>query len=123
MKQIDTFWVDITARHESFDPAQLTEAFGITPFFSARRGDVVGTLTRKSTVWMVHFREGSGDHEWVETLEDFLALVDGQKKYLGEFTRSGGEIEVSINQAVGAQDGLLFKLQLDPTCSGELFSR
>jgi hypothetical protein len=113
MKKRDAFWVDVTAHHESCDPGELTDALGLTPWFSSRRGDVVGTLARNSTVWMAHFREGNGDREWAESLEDLLSYTESRKEYLGKFARSGGDIEVSINQAVGMQDGILFKLQLD----------
>jgi hypothetical protein len=113
MKELDTFWIDITLSHESCNPREITESLGLIPFLAAKTGEEVGSMTRKSTVWMTHFREGTGDGEWEMTLEDLLSLINGQKSYLAEFERSGGKVELSINQAVGVQEGVLFKLELD----------
>lgn len=72
IKKTDTFWVDITLRHESCDSQKITEAIGLTPLFVVEAGEEVGTITRRSTVWMAHFQEGIGDEEWARTLKDLL---------------------------------------------------
>jgi hypothetical protein len=112
-KPIDTFWLDLKLNHDSCDPKEITDGLGIQPSFSARSGQVLGSITRISTVWMCHFREGIGDDVFVQALESLLSFFDHSTKYLEQFKASGGEIEIEVNQAVGMDDGILFNLHLD----------
>jgi hypothetical protein len=112
-KPVDTFWLDLKLHHDSCDPQEITNGLGIQPSFSARSGQVLGTITRKSTVWMCHFREGIGDDVFVESLESLLSFFDESAQYLERFKASGGEIELEVNQSVEMDDGILFKLHLD----------
>ena len=112
-KSIDTFWLDLSLHHESCDPDEITNGLGIEPFLSGRKGDVLGPITRKATAWKCHFREGVGDERFVESLDDLLSFFDDSAQFFERFKASGGEIEVEVNQAVGMDDGILFKLHLD----------
>lgn len=113
-KPIDTFWLDFTLQHERCDPQDITTALGIKPSFSARKGDVLGTVTRKSSVWMCHFREGIGSEAFARSLDELLALFETSGQYIERFRQSGGELELSMNQVVSMQEGLLFNLHLEP---------
>jgi hypothetical protein len=117
---VDHFRLVLVMHHTSRDPASITEALGLTPVAKLEAGLEIGTVIQKSTFWMTHYRSGDSNEEFAQALDDFLAFLDTHSKYLRSFISEGGEIQLSINQNVAWDDGIIMELKLEPYFIQEL---
>jgi hypothetical protein len=113
-RPVDTFWLELQLNHPDCDPAILTQELPITPWCSARAGQVIGPVTRKTTVWFAHLDEGLSNDEFQNSLLAFVVLLDDHSNFFDRFVSDGGRILLAINQSVGFGDGVLFRLELAP---------
>jgi len=111
-KPIDSFWFDLKLRHPHQDPADLGEALRITPRLTLQKGNVYGPVTQESNFWLGRVCEGITDDDFVESLDDFASLIRARGEFVQQFTGSGGQAELSMNQIIGQDDGVLFRLSL-----------
>jgi hypothetical protein len=110
--KIDQFKIDLNLHHPSCDPQAITEALSMKPWFSAKKGEQIGSVTRKTTVWLCHFRVGKRDSEFTQALEDFVSLVSEQEAFISKLIEEGGEIEISFNPTVETTGNKLYELSL-----------
>lgn len=108
------FRCSLTLRHPSCDPAEITRALGLKPFGQIRAGDVVDGRTMRRTLWMAEFRRGKTNDEYAVALEDFLNFLDRKQEFLLKMRGEEGEIELGLSEEVGWQQGVLFRLTLEP---------
>ncbi|HEY6765749.1 MAG TPA: hypothetical protein VI386_13340, partial [Candidatus Sulfotelmatobacter sp.] len=113
-RAVHSFWLDLTLHHPSYDPGTITQTLGLQPWHSAKVGQTLGTITRNSTVWMLHFREGVKDEEFAQALEDFTAFLEKNRDFLKILITEGGEALLTINKSIAFDDGILLRLQLQP---------
>jgi hypothetical protein len=117
---VDHFWLDLVMHHPSCDPVSITEALGLFPRAKLNAGQTIGTITQKSTFWMSRYRSGIDSEEFGQALEDFLAFLEAHSDYLRTFISEGGDIQLSIDQNVAWDDGIIMKLKLEPYFIQEL---
>jgi hypothetical protein len=113
-RALNSFWLDLCLHHPSCDPIEITQALGLQPWFSAKAGQTLGTVTRRSTVWMLHFNEGVKDEEFAQALEDITAFLQINRDFLNILVTEGGEILLTINRSIAFYDGVLLSLHLQP---------
>jgi hypothetical protein len=111
---VDKFRIDLRLNHPTCDPTQITAELKIQPFASLKVGEKIGPIVRRSTMWMAHFREGVGDEQFAQALEDVIAFLDKHGSYIDEFNRQNGKFVIRLSNAVVVQDGVFFDLLLEP---------
>ena len=113
-RAVDSFWLDLTLHHPNYDPSAITRTLDLQPWFSAKVGQTLETITRNSTVWMLHFREGAKDEEFAQALEDFIAFLEKNRDFLKILITEGGELLLTLNRSIAFEDGVPISLQLQP---------
>jgi len=110
--KIDQFGIDLNLHHPSCDPQAITDALSLKPWFSAKQGEQIGSVTHKTAAWLCHFRKGTLDSEFDKALEDVVSLVSEREAFISAFVAQGGEIEVVLNSTVETTGSKLFELRL-----------
>jgi hypothetical protein len=113
-KNVGSFWIDLHLHHPSCDPGRITQELRLEPSHSAKVGSqMTGTILRKSTVWMVGYREGSTDSEFTQALGDCIDLLEAHRGFFQSLVNDGGDILFKVNQIVDYQKGIMFSLWLE----------
>jgi Domain of unknown function (DUF4279) len=110
--KIDQFGIDLNLHHPSCDPQAITTALSLEPWFSAKHGQQIGSVTHKTAAWLCHFRKGTLDSEFERALDDVVSLVSEQEAFISEFVEQGGELEIVLNSTVETKGSKLFELRL-----------
>jgi len=110
--KIDQFGIDLNLHHPECDPQAITKAFSLEPWFLAKQGERLGSVTHKTAAWLCHFRKGTLDSEFERALDDVVSLVSEQEAFISKFVEQGGELEIVLNSTVETTGSKLFELRL-----------
>lgn len=89
----DRFKICMTLRHESLDPAEISNVFALKPIFSWKAGSRAGETIHKLSTWHGLLAEGAGD-EYEEALKKAISLIEGGQKWLNEHFKPEGELDL-----------------------------
>jgi hypothetical protein len=101
----DEFSIDLTLRHESFDPAAISRSLSMRPSFSVKAGERASS----GGVWQSVVAGGSSDAEFSAALKTTVSVLAGHRKFLDDFTASGGEIHITLNHVAEVSIATDFK--------------
>lgn len=112
----DWFRVDLTLRNKRGNPNEYTARLGIQPRHAVEAGSQFRNLTSKATVWIATLAEGQGqdDDAFSDGLQAAMTRLTGAETFLHEFSSAGGQSWLTINHAIGFDEGVLSSITLEP---------
>jgi len=106
-------WLDLTIRHPNRDLTSIAKAVGIKPWLIAKKGEVTGPIKWKHSVWTGLVAEGTTARAYERGLQKVYDLTLKHSSLFNEIA-ADGEIELTINQNVASDDGLVLRLSVYP---------
>jgi hypothetical protein len=110
----DRFAINMTLRHPSLDPSEVSRAFDLQPIFSLKAGSRVGEVLQKWSVWHGLLTQGAGSDEYKEGLKKAILHIESRQEWLRDSLGDEGELEVTFGFYTDLNDGLLCESQFYP---------
>jgi hypothetical protein len=101
----DEFSFDLTLRHASFDPSDISGSLCMQPSFSLKARERASRLS----LWQSVVAASQKDTDFSEALRTTASVLTRHRKFLNEFKNSGGEIHITLNHFVEVSTAVDFK--------------